>query len=77
MPTYLFEIKTAAGQLKRTEVMNVEEETLEQAFVHNERISDFNTPLEQRHDGLRNDVVEKILAIPDRLNHKDEECDDA
>ena len=59
--------KTAAGQIKRTEVPDSDESVLEQAFVHNELINDFGRPLEQRYDGLMDDVVQKILAIPKRL----------
>lgn len=63
-------IKTGAGQIKRTEVPDNEESVLEQAFVHNELIGDFATPLEQRYAGLRDDVVEKILAIAKRLSQE-------
>lgn len=63
-------IRTAAGQIKRAEVTDGEEPVLEQAFVHNELISDFNEPLAQRHDGLRDDVVQKILAIPERVERR-------
>lgn len=61
-------IKTSAGQIKRTEISDDEESVLEHAFVHNEVINQFDEPLAQRHDGLRDDVMEKILAIPGKLD---------
>jgi len=62
-------IKANSGQIKRTEVMDSEESVLEQAFAHNELISDFDQPLEQRHARLRDDIIEKMLAIPDKLQN--------
>ncbi len=70
-------IKTAAGQIKRTEISDDEDSILEQAFVHNAIIRDFKVPLAQRHDGLRDDVVGQILAIPERLNQNTDSLDDA
>lgn len=70
-------IKTAAGQIKRTEIPDSEEAVLEQAFVHNEFINDFKEPLAQRHEGLRDDVVKKILAIPAKLEKAAETDEDA
>jgi hypothetical protein len=60
-------IKANTGQIKRTEVLDSKESVLEQAFVHNELVSDFATPLAQRHEMLREDVVSKMLAIPEEL----------
>jgi len=59
-------IKTAAGQVKQTEVINVEESTLEQAFIQNEKIEGFDRPLAQRHEGIRQDIIEKMLKIPNK-----------
>lgn len=70
-------IKTAAGQIKRTEIPDGEEPVLEQAFVHNEFINNFDEPLAQRHDGLRDDVVKKILAIPAKMEKASDTDEDA
>ena len=63
-------IKTAAGQIRRTEVPDDDSAVLEQAFVHNEIIRDFNEPLAQRHKEPRDDVIAKMLDIPARIERE-------
>ena len=63
-------IKTAAGQIRRTEVPDDDLAVLEQAFVHNEIIRDFNEPLAQRHKEPRDDVIAKMLDIPARIERE-------
>jgi hypothetical protein len=64
-------IKTGAGQIRRTEVDEHDENVLEQAFIQHERVKDFDTPLAQRHDGLRDDMIKKMTAIADKLRSRD------
>lgn len=56
-------IKTGAGQIKRTEIEVKTDEILEQAFIQNEIVNEFEKILEQRHDGLRQDMLEKMIKI--------------
>lgn len=63
-------IKTNVGQIKRTEIADGDDPVLEQAFVHNELINDFDTPLGQRHEELRDDVIKKMVAIAEDLSDK-------
>ncbi len=56
-------IKTKSGQIKRTEVDPDSDSILEQAFIQNELVSDFEKPLPQRYDGFREDMIEKMIAI--------------
>ncbi|MDO5758793.1 MAG: hypothetical protein Q4P24_15155, partial [Rhodobacterales bacterium] len=52
-------IKAANGQIKRTEVNYDREEILEQAFVQNEIVTDFDRPLTQRYEAFRDDMLHK------------------
>lgn len=54
-------IKSATGQIKRTEVKQ-KEEALEQIFLLNEKIEGFKTPLPPRHEGVDSVVRDKIIA---------------
>ena len=56
-------IKTKAGQIKQTEVSDDDVPVLEQAFVQNEVVTDFDPPLGERHVGIRPDFLEKMMAI--------------
>lgn len=56
-------IKADNGQIKRTEVEHNGDEILEQAFVQNELVSDFEEPLTQRYNEHRNDMIEKMTEI--------------
>lgn len=56
-------IKTGAGQIKRAKVDVEGDGILEQAFVQNEMVGDFDTKLEQRHDNLREDMITKMQEI--------------
>jgi hypothetical protein len=56
-------IKTPSGQIKRTEIEMNEEEILEQAFVQNEIVTDFDELLSQRHKLVRRDMVSKMIEI--------------
>lgn len=64
-------IKTAEGQIRRTEVDENDENILGQAFIRNEIVKDFDTPLAQRHEGLRDDMVKKMEAIANELRSRD------
>lgn len=61
-------IKTNSGQIKRTEINVDSDSILEQAFVQNEIISDFATPLTPRYQQLRQDIIDKMLAILNNLS---------
>ncbi|MEO1610623.1 MAG: hypothetical protein AAFR90_15120 [Pseudomonadota bacterium] len=61
-------IKAENGQIKRSEVDLNGEEILEQAFVLNEVVSDFDPVLPQRYEEFRADVIEKIKAAAERVN---------
>jgi hypothetical protein len=56
-------IKAANGQIKRTEVDYGGEEILEQAFVQNEIVNDFDPPLTQRYEDFRDDMIQKMLVV--------------
>lgn len=56
-------IKADNGQIKRTEVHHNGEEILEQAFVQNEIVSDFDPPLTQRYEAFRQDMIQKMLEV--------------
>lgn len=58
-------IKADNGQVRQTEIMYDGTEALEQAFIQNELVRDFETPLTQRYNRLRADMVEKIQAVGD------------
>lgn len=64
-------IKTGAGQIRRTEVDEHDENVLEQAFVQNEFVGDFDVPLAQRHEGLRDDMIKKMAKIASELRSRD------
>lgn len=64
-------IKTAEGQIRRTEVDENDENILGQAFIRNEIVKDFDTALAQRHDGLRDDMIKKMSAIASDLGSRD------
>lgn len=66
-------IKTTAGQIRRTQVDEHRENILEQAFVQNEYVGDFDTPLTQRHDRLRDDMISKISGIAKQLGERNED----
>lgn len=54
------QIKTAAVSAEAEAVADAAQEALEGAFCLNERITNFDAPLTQRYDGIRDDVVEKL-----------------
>lgn len=56
-------IKAANGQIKRTEVNYDGEEILEQAFVQNEIVTDFDPPLTQRYQAFRDDMLQKMVEV--------------
>lgn len=56
-------IKADNGQIRRTEVQHDGEEILEQAFIQNEIVTDFDPPLGQRHDGFREDMIRKMIEV--------------
>lgn len=56
-------IKTESGQIKRTHVDVNREEILEQAFVQNEIVNNFDKPLPQRYSEFRSDMVEKMIDV--------------
>lgn len=60
-------IKAANGQIKRTEVHHNGDEILEQAFVQNEIVNEFDPPLTQRYEAFRQDMVEKMIAVADAV----------
>lgn len=64
-------IKTEAGQIRQTEIDPDVENVLEQAFVRNEIVKEFSSPLSQRHSGLRSDMMEKMIAIAKDIEKRD------
>ena len=56
-------IKAENGQIKRTEVEYNADEILEQAFVLNEIVTDFDVPLPQRYDDFRDDLLQKMTQL--------------
>jgi len=60
-------IKAANNQIKCSEIESEGDEILEQAFVQNEMVSDFNPQLPQRYNMLRQDMVRKMMAIANNL----------
>lgn len=60
-------IKADNGQIKRTEVHHNGDEILEQAFVQNEIVSDFDPPLTQRYEAFRHDMIRKMLEVADNV----------
>lgn len=62
-------IKADNGQIKRTEVEHNADEILEQAFVQNEVVSDFNPPLTQRYEDFRDDMLQKMTQIADNMGN--------
>lgn len=60
-------IKADNGQIKRTEVHHNGDEILEQAFVQNEIVSDFDPPLTQRYEAFRQDMINKMLEVAENL----------
>ena len=60
-------IKADNGQIKRTEVHHNGEEILEQAFVQNEIVSDFDPPLTQRYEAFRQDMIAKMLEVAENV----------
>lgn len=54
------QIKTAAVAAEAEAVADAAQEALEGAFCLNERIANFDVPLTQRYDNIRDDVVEKL-----------------
>ncbi len=64
--TQLFiRIKTASGQVKRTEAkVHVNgEDILENTFVQNEKVTDFEKDLPQRYDNFNREMVQKMIEI--------------
>jgi len=62
--THIFiRIKADNGQIKRTEVEHNADEILEQAFVLNEIVTDFDPPLTQRYDNFRADMLQKMTQL--------------
>jgi hypothetical protein len=60
-------IKTVSGQINRTSIDVERDEILEQVFIQNEIVKDFNENLNQRHDALRQDMIRKMAEIADNL----------
>lgn len=60
-------IKADNGQIKRTEVHHNGDEILEQAFVQNEIVSDFDPPLTQRYEAFRQDMIQKMLEVANNV----------
>ena len=60
-------IKAGNGQVKRTEVNYHGEDILEQAFIQNEFVTDFDQPLTQRYNDFRDDMIQKMLAVADNV----------
>ncbi len=56
------QIKTASVTAEAEEIDDATTEALESAFYLNEIIGDFDHPLTQRYDGLREDVLLKLRA---------------
>ncbi len=63
-------IKTDAGQIRRAAVDEDDENILDQAFVQNEFVGNFETPLSQRHDTLRDDMVRKMQKIIKQISDR-------
>ena len=61
-------IKAANGQIKRTKVNYNGEEILEQAFIQNEMVTDFDPPLTQRYLAFRDDMLQKMVQVADNLD---------
>lgn len=64
-------IRTAEGQIRRTEVDENDENILGQAFIRNEIVNDFAAPLSQAHGALRDDMIDKMSAIAREVNGRD------
>lgn len=60
-------IKAANGQIKRTEIEQDGDEILEQAFVQNEIVNDFDQPLTQRYEAFRQDMIQKMIEIANNV----------
>lgn len=60
-------IKAENGQIKRSEVDIAGGEILEQAFVLNEAVTDFEPDLPQRYETFRADMIEKIKVVAERV----------
>lgn len=60
-------IKADNGQIKRTEVEHNGEEILEQAFVQNEIVSEFEPPLTQRYEVFREDMIQKMSELANNV----------
>ncbi|MBO0332607.1 hypothetical protein J0X12_03215 [Sneathiella sp. CAU 1612] len=60
-------IKAANGQIKRTEVHHNGDEILEQTFVQNEIVSEFDPPLTQRYEAFRQDMIQKMIDIANNV----------
>jgi len=60
-------IKTDSGQIKRSEIEHDGDGILEQAFVQNEMVSDFEQPLPQKYDCIRQDMIEKMLVLAEKF----------
>ena len=59
----LVRIKTESGQVKTTNIDTNGEEVLEQSFVENEIVTDFDKPLAQRYGSFRDDIIGKMVVI--------------
>ena len=60
-------IKAANGQIKRTEVHHNGDEILEQAFVQNEIVNEFDPPLTQRYEDFRQDMIQKMVEVANNV----------
>lgn len=60
-------IKAENGQIKRSEIDLAAGEILEQAFVLNEAVTDFEPDLPQRYESFRADMIDKIRAVAERV----------
>lgn len=61
------QIKTAEVNASAHEIEDATAEALENAFYLNDMIRDFDEPLTQRYDGLREDVLVKLKARADAI----------
>jgi hypothetical protein len=60
-------IKAENGQIKKTEVQISDGEILEQAFIQNEIVGNFENDLPQRYSGFRSDMLKKMKKITESL----------
>ncbi|GAA6212384.1 hypothetical protein NBRC116602_21250 [Hyphomicrobiales bacterium 4NK60-0047b] len=68
-PTKIFvKIKASNGSEKKTEITHGKEEVLEQAFIQNEVVNNFETPLPQSYECIREDMIAKMVLLASNLD---------